>query len=98
MKMTIDMPVVMQCAVTDCAYNTDNACHARAITIGDGAAPGCDTFLKASPHTRESRRQAGVGACKVTGCTYNDDYECVADNIEVGFAGKQINCLTYSAR
>lgn len=98
MEMTIDMPVVTGCAATECAYNQDEACHARAITIGDGANPGCDTYLQASPHVRENARRAGVGACKVTGCGHNEDYECMAEGIDVGFASGRINCLTYTPR
>ena len=96
MNISIDMPQVRACAITDCAYNVDKSCHARAITIGDGVHPGCDTaFLDAPLHTQDTNRIAGVGACKVSGCRYNDDLECDAESIEVGFVGKGINCLTY---
>ena len=30
----MEMPVVTECAVEDCAYNRDHACHALAITVG----------------------------------------------------------------
>ena len=95
MKMTIDMPVVSGCAVSECAYNVDEQCHARAITIGDGVHPGCDTFLSASKHTHDDQRVAGVGACKVSGCSYNEDFECIADQITVGRSAGDINCLTF---
>ena len=98
MKLTIEMPTVSECAVTECAYNVAKACHARAITIGDGVHPGCDTFFRAAPHAHDTNRTAGVGACKVTGCTHNDDYECTAPMISVGFKGKDINCLSFHAR
>ena len=98
MKITIDMPVVSECTVTDCAYNVNAACHARAITIGDGLHPGCDTFLGgASSHTK-SGRTAGVGACKVIGCTHNDDFECMAPRVTVGFKGNSVDCLTFASR
>jgi len=96
MKISIDMPHVQSCSISDCAYNVSNRCHARAITIGDGVNPGCDTaFLNAPLHTQDKRQIAGVGACKVSGCRYNDDLECNADSIEVGFVDKRINCLKY---
>ena len=98
MKMTIDMPVVTECMIGDCAYNVANCCHARAITIGDGTHPGCDTFLLIGNHTKETTRLAGVGACKVSACTFNEDYECMTDSISVGQAGNDINCMTFSAR
>ncbi|QOY96691.1 DUF1540 domain-containing protein [Massilia sp. UMI-21] len=94
----MDMPVVGACSVAECAYNTDNGCHARAITVGDGVHPGCDTFLVATPHTRDTGRHAGVGACKVSSCQHNDDYECTAEQIAVGHAGHGACCLTYQQR
>ncbi len=97
MKMTIDMPTVAECTVMDCAYNMNSTCHAKAITIGDGVHPGCDTFFDGNAHTKRTRI-AGVGACKVSGCSHNEDFEYMADRITVGFMGSTINCMTYSAR
>jgi hypothetical protein len=98
MKMTIEMPQIKGCAIVDCAYNLDKECHARAITIGDGVHPGCDTaYFNQGHHVKESNRVAGVGACKVSGCTHNVDLECSASNISVGFRNQHVNCLTYSA-
>jgi hypothetical protein len=98
MRLTIDMPIVSQCVVSECAYNLEKKCHARAITVGDGVHPGCDTYLYNHAHTREKARIAGVGACKVSECRYNDDFECSAKEISVGYADGAINCLTFSAR
>ena len=94
MIIATDMPEVKNCAATQCAYNADDACHARAITIGAGSEPDCDTFFGNSSHT-QSERTAGVGACKMTDCKHNDDFECGADSIQVGPSGSSINCLTY---
>lgn len=96
MEITVEMPMVSGCSVTDCTYNQGSACHARAITIGDGVHPGCDTFFEAGSHTREMNRIAGVGACKVAGCTHNDDFECVADSIDVARSDQGIACMTFS--
>lgn len=98
MEMTIEMPQVSACSATECAYNVNDQCHARAITVGDGTHPGCDTFIGSDRHTRDSQRTAGVGACKVTGCSHNDDFECMADSIDVGIRGGSVDCLTYHAR
>lgn len=98
MKITLDMPIVDGCAVTDCAYNVEQGCHARAITIGDGDTPRCDTFLGASSHTRSNLLSAGVGACKVSACMHNEDFECAAEQIGVGMQGGEVHCLTFSAR
>lgn len=96
MIIATDMPEVSRCAATECAYNADSACHARAITIGEGPAdPDCDTFFSNEHHTKRERT-AGVGACKVTGCSHNEDYECSADQIELGYSGGSVNCLTYA--
>lgn len=97
-RVALDMPVVGECSVAECAYNVNRGCHARAITVGDGIHPGCDTFLVASPHSRDTARHAGVGACKTSACQYNDDYECTADQIAVGHAVHGASCLTYQQR
>jgi hypothetical protein len=98
MKITIEMPQVSACEVTECAYNVERGCHARAITIGDDVHPGCDTFFTSTKHASHYKKTAGVGACKVSGCTFNEEFECMADAIEVGFQGGDINCLTYTPR
>lgn len=98
MKISLDMPQVQACSISDCAYNVGSRCHARAITIGDGVHPGCDTAYRDAPmHTQNKQRIAGVGACKVSACRFNDDLECNADSIEVGLIDKSVNCLTYKA-
>lgn len=95
MIIATDMPEVAKCAATQCAYNVNTACHARAITIGAGSDPDCDTFFHNSKHTH-SQRTAGVGACKMTDCKYNDDFECSADSIQVGSSNGSTDCLTYT--
>lgn len=97
-KMVIEMPMVEECMVSACAYNMDNGCHARAITIGDGTHPGCDTFLMESHHTHNSQQTAGIGACKCAACEFNDDFECMTDNVQIGMVNNEANCLTYNAR
>lgn len=95
-NIAVEMPQVKGCQVSKCVYNLDNACNARAITIGDGTAPNCDTFYVAGRHAR-NRNTAGVGACKVTGCRFNDDYECQADEISVGSVESSAMCRTYQS-
>lgn len=98
MEIMIDMPAVGACSVTECAYNNDSKCHAKAITVGNGAHPGCDTFLGGGVDHTQLRVTAGVGACKVTGCRHNAELECMADSIEVGIQQRVANCLTYETR
>ncbi|MGA7983147.1 MAG: DUF1540 domain-containing protein [Chromatiaceae bacterium] len=96
--ISVDMPAVEACSVTECAYNLDSDCHARAITVGNGTHPGCETFLGGSTGHAANSGIAGVGACKMTGCRYNVDLECAAENIEVGMAGNLVGCMTYAPR
>ncbi len=70
--MTLEMAEVAECAAVDCAYNSDRMCRARAITVGDGVEPQCDTAYNTGLHTR-ARTIAGVGACKVSQCRHNND-------------------------
>jgi len=98
-KITIEMPEVARCEVSECAYNLGKACHAKAITVGYGETPGCDTYMRSGQHVSNTTDLvAGVGACKVSGCRYNRDLECTADQITVGYVGSEIRCLTYSPR
>lgn len=100
--LTVMMPVVSACKIGECAYNAKERCHAKAITVGDGNRPACDTYLwlstPAAPHIRNQRIIAGVGACKVRSCQHNLDYECMADGIAVEHVNEDISCLTYLAR
>jgi len=95
MEMLIDMPMIKSCDISECTYNMNSACHAKAITIGDGVSPGCDTYMNASGHVRNTGIKAGVGACKVAGCSYNADFECSAESIRVSHEGGKVLCMTY---
>lgn len=100
-KISIEMPVVTDCSVLACAYNTESTCKARAITVGDKVHPDCDTYFSStgsSDHAKGRSLQAGVGACKMSNCQHNEDYECVAEKISVGQVMNRINCLTFSQR
>lgn len=95
MKFSIDMPLVASCDVARCAYNLEGGCHAKAITVGDGVHPGCDTFLGSERHPEEEVPNAGVGACKVALCRHNHELECEARAIQVGCEGDEPTCLTF---
>lgn len=97
MQVSTRIPEVMLCTVSECSYNADNGCHAKAITVGDGATPACDTMLCGSQHVQAHDIHGGVGACKVSGCTHNRDLECTAESISVGLVTDSVNCLTYNA-
>ena len=97
MKFTIEMPDVSACGVGHCGYNVEGACHARAITVGDGLHPGCDTFTESVRHPPSDTPVAGVGACKVAVCKYNRELECEAHSIEVDVeeGGEVAACMTF---
>jgi len=94
--MTIDMPIVSECLASECAYNVNMNCHARAITVGNSMHAGCDTFFSGSGHTKAAARTAGVGACKSTDCKFNEDLECMTESIRVAPNGQAVNCMTYT--
>lgn len=98
MELCYEMPLIKKCDVAECVYNVQSDCHAKAITIGDGVHPGCDTFMKGSGHVRSSGIKAGVGACKVSGCSHNTDFECNADSINVSRQSGMVHCMTYMPR
>lgn len=98
MELMIEMPLIKRCDVAACVYNVQSACHAKAITIGDGVHPGCDTFMSGTGHVRNSGIKAGVGACKVMGCSYNADFECSAESISISQQGSMMHCMTYMPR
>ncbi|MGW2746605.1 DUF1540 domain-containing protein [Streptomyces sp. NPDC001450] len=91
----MEMPVVRECAVEDCAYNRDHACHALAITVGDVHHAHCDTFFTASTKGGDPAATGRVGACKVSDCTHNQQFECRAPGITVGYVENEVDCMTY---
>lgn len=96
MEITLNVPVIAGCEVRDCAYNTDNTCHAKAITVGDGVSPSCDTMVRHDMEPNEMNI-AGVAACKVRDCVFNNDLECDAAHVFVGRHGDGAVCVTYTA-
>ena len=97
-KITLEMPMVTKCMVSECVYNANSSCHARAITIGDSIHPGCDTFQAGSRHAKSVNQIAGIGACKTVGCKFNDDLECMAESVQVGMIKNEANCTTFTLR
>ena len=101
-RISVEMPAVAACGVSECAYNTESACHARAITVGNQVQPECDTYFNLGQsthdHVKATQRLAGVGACKMFNCRFNEDFECMAEEVSVGFNGDMVSCLTYQHR
>ena len=96
--MDMKMPVINQCDANQCAYNSDNQCHAMAITIGDGNNPLCDTAFKYSTKGGVPKLTGGVGACKVTSCMFNKSLECSSEGIEVKMHSNNAECNTFQAK
>ena len=96
--ITLDMPIVSECLASECAYNVNMNCHARAITVGNSLHAGCDTFFPGTDHTNAVHRTAGVGACKSQACQFNEDFECMADHVTIAHKGREVNCMTYTPR
>lgn len=94
-KICLEMPIVTKCMASECVYNLNSNCHARAITIGDSLQPGCDTYMAGSRHAKSVNQIAGIGACKTVGCKFNNDLECMADSIQVGMVKNKANCMTF---
>ena len=95
MKTRLELPVVRECLVSECAYNRELICHAQVITVGDAAHPACDTFVASARRGRSDAR-AGVGACMVSACRYNSDLCCRASTIAVGYHGVHADCMTFT--
>lgn len=97
-KILIEMALVSGCSATECSYNRNNACQARAITVGDGAHAACDTYCESSQRAKSGSGSAGIGACKMAGCKFNDGLECMASSVRVGRVQSRVNCMTFSPR
>jgi hypothetical protein len=98
-KVIIEMPLVSECLASQCAYNVNQNCHARAITVGDTSKhAACDTFMNESHHIHDTKRVAGIGACKATSCKFNDDFECMTETIRIGMVMNEANCMTFAMR
>jgi hypothetical protein len=97
MRFDLEMPEVLSCDVGACAFNDNQKCHAKAITIGDKTNPGCDTFFATAGHTT-NKQGAGVGACKVESCQNNKDYFCMRDSVRVRKVDGNIVCTEYAVK
>jgi hypothetical protein len=98
MKLFVLMPDVRECVVTDCAFNQGRACHARAVTIGDGIHPACDTYHPNVEKRASARTRAGIGACKVDRCEWNEDLACHARSVRDAHHQGHADCVTFSPR
>lgn len=94
------MPRVVDCDMTDCAYNEKKLCHAMAINVGFGSpCATCHTFMKQTKKAGYTDTTGGVGACKVGDCKFNESLECTSPGgIHIGKHSAHADCKTFAAR
>jgi hypothetical protein len=91
------VPEVKKCTVSQCFYNKDSECGARAVLVGSDE-PVCETFIVSQQHTKH-QGQAGVGACHIDNCQYNQSMSCHAcSDIEIVFSNNQAWCNTFESK
>lgn len=95
--MDTKMVTVLNCNATGCSFNIRNKCRAKAITIGGGECPECDTSLMSDKKGGCIDVIAGVGACKVESCKFNNCLECGAEGIQVKMHAGHVDCGTYKS-
>ncbi|HAJ57297.1 MAG TPA: DUF1540 domain-containing protein [Candidatus Omnitrophica bacterium] len=96
--MSIQMPSILDCNASNCAYNRDEKCHAIAITVGGGACPLCDTSWMSPKKGGMPDVSGGVGACKVESCQFNRSLECGAEGIHIKLHASHADCGTFKKR
>ena len=96
--MPMTMPKVLDCEVTDCAYNRNKECHTMAITVGAHECPFCDTFYKSAQKGGAPDMMGGVGACRESDCRFNKSLECTASGIHIGLHEGHADCKTFSPK
>ena len=97
--MQEQMPPIMNCEATACAFNRESKCHALAINVGgpNDPRPNCDTFFKTRTRCGRDDALAGVGACKVLTCKFNELLMCLAPNVNIQVYREQAECATYKS-
>ncbi len=90
------MAHITHCDAVECAFNTDEHCHALSITVGGQVDHKCDTFFVSSQKGGNPAAMGMVGACKVSSCMNNSMLECSAESICVGHCSDQIDCLSFA--
>ncbi len=92
----MSLPTISNCKVEECAFNRDEACHAKAITVG-GPEPCCDAYFNSKEHGGKAMNTS-VGACKVSDCRHNDNLDCSASNIEISRDKCKADCMTFDRK
>lgn len=89
----------LDCSVTNCTYNKDNACCLDNIHVdGSNAKITEDTCCKSFVERKEGSMMNSLGTakkptdvtCEATCCIYNEECRCDAEHI--GIAGREACC------
>ncbi len=91
----MELVQIIECKASECAYNNDMQCHAKAITVGGETDHKCDTFCTSSTEGGFPDTIASVGACKAEACRFNSNLECSSPGITVGHESDMVDCLTF---
>jgi len=95
----VDLGIVSQCNVVNCAYNKGQQCTAGAIdvTFSDDLAQ-CYTYTteERSFSVQVSKGAGDVSQCDVIDCLYNEGQRCTAETIAVTFMKGTAQCATYT--
>jgi hypothetical protein len=90
-KRPTAIPVISNCSMTDCAFNSSGLCHAASIDVGDDHQK-CDTYIVSGQKIGESSTIGGVGTCKVSKCSFNKGSMCGAGAITVSRHNDHADC------
>jgi hypothetical protein len=92
----MDMTVISECSMSNCAYNKEGSCHTLGITVGPHAE--CNTYVHHSTRGGFPGVQGGIGACLASSCQFNDKLECKADEVDVTSDDKHADCATFKKK
>jgi hypothetical protein len=93
----MEMVKVVDCSVTDCAYNVNKQCHTIAITVGSDCAR-CDAYMHSMNKGGEMDVTGEVGSCHMADCQFNQSLECNAPGIHVAKHSGHADCNTYKMK
>ena len=94
---TMEMVKIVDCSVTECAYNSNKECHTLAITVGSNC-PMCETYTSAKSKGGMDDVTGGVGACRMSDFRYNNMLECNASGIHVSKHSGHADCDTFEVK
>lgn len=90
----------INCSVSNCSHNNDNACFANIINVGGESAKKdrdtcCASFLDSATYDdltnniNQKGSECDAITCNVGTCNYNENNLCNAESIDV--SGKDVN-------